>query len=85
MLQGPQTCTESVISFDDVFLQPYCSFRIVCSVHMPQCVAFELTSDYFGVDCEKLQSSTITPPGPLCIIGGPEKAGIRHLKIIPGL
>ena len=39
-------------------LQLHCSFHIVCSVHVPQCVAF----DYFGVDCEKQSVFKITPP-----------------------
>jgi len=52
-LQGPQTCTTCklyhlTICIASYFLQPNYSCRIVCSIHMRQCVAF----DYFGVDCE---------------------------------
>ena len=41
------------------FLQLYCSFHIVCSEHMSQCVAF----DYFSIDCEKQSVLKVTPPG----------------------
>ena len=64
------------------FLQLYCSFHVVCSVHMPQCVAF----DYFSIDCEKqsVSKKLLKFWGRHVALGPQRKQGALHFKRVPG-
>jgi len=55
-----------------------CSFHIVYSVHMSQCVAF----DYFNVDREKQSVSKVTLPG-TSSFGTPRQSRGPHFKRVP--